>query len=241
MPKAPISSSVSQEQKRPIGLFSFLATIIFLLSLGLAGAAYGYRIYLNNEQVQMKSDLEKNVKAFELNTIQEYVRLDSRMSIAKLLLSKHISASNILNYLSTVTLKTIRFNDFKYSLNADGTIKVSMSGQAKTYNSVAFQSQVFGETKALKGPIFSNLDLDDKGNVVFDFTTTIDPSFISYSNTLDQRAGTQGVSNSTDQNASTTFMGGGVVDQTTASSSVNNAQAGVIVPDGSNLIPSKKK
>lgn len=230
IPKAPISSSGEHQAKSTIGLFSFLATLIFIISLALAGGAFGYRAYLQNDQDQKKSDLEKNVNAFELPTIQEYVRLDARMSTARALLNKHISASNILNYLSTVTLKTIRFNDYKYDLNSDGTIKISMTGQAKSYNSVAYQSQVFGETKALKGPIFSNLDLDNKGNVVFNFTTGIDPSFISYTNTLDQRI----------NNASPADNSSASSSISTSGASVQNTGVGTANSSGSNLIPLSK-
>ena len=60
-----------------------------------------------------------------------------------------------------------------------------MKGQALNYNSVAKQSDVFSEnptSKYIHNPIFADLDLDQKGNVVFSFTGEIDSDQVLYSN-----------------------------------------------------------
>jgi hypothetical protein len=49
---------------------------------------------------------------------------------------------------------------------------------------VALQSDLFAQNKNLIDPVFSNLTLDDKGNVDFDLEFSVDPSFINYKKVL---------------------------------------------------------
>ncbi|MES2059892.1 MAG: hypothetical protein V4438_02590 [Patescibacteria group bacterium] len=173
---APVDRSV----KKPLGLFAFLATIIFFISAVIAAGAFGWEKYLESSKASMQSDLDKNIKAFEPQTIDQYVRLDNRINSAKELLAKHVAVSYIFDFLADKTLQSVGFSDFKYSVATDGVASLAMNGVAKSYNAVAYQSTVFGAERALKGPIFSNLDLDNQGDVVFNFTTNIDHGFIAY-------------------------------------------------------------
>ena len=59
-----------------------------------------------------------------------------------------------------------------------------MSGIAIGYRSIALQSDLFAENKNLIDPIFSNLTLDNSGNVIFDLDFSVDPDFINYQKTL---------------------------------------------------------
>lgn len=179
IPKTTLEPSDSHT-KRPMGLVTFIATIIFFISVVIAAGTFGWGKYLENQKAQMKSDLEKNIKAFEPQTISEYVRLNNRIDFAKVILAKHVAVSYVFDFLADQTLQSVAFSDFKYDLSVDGTAVLSLNGTAKSYNAVAYQSEVFGKERALKDPLFSNLDLDTAGNVVFNFTTKIDPGFIAY-------------------------------------------------------------
>lgn len=173
--------------RKPLNFLVFISIVIFVISILAAAGSFGWLAILKSKKESLKSDLEKNVKAFEVQTIEEYIRLDTRIDTARLLLANHIAFSNLLDYLNESTIKTVRYIDFKYDVNAEGVATITMTGQAKNYNSVAYQSEVFGKNKNLKSPIFSNLDLNDKGDVTFSFTTQLDPALLSYSRTIDKR------------------------------------------------------
>lgn len=166
--------------KKPIGLFAFLATIVFFISTVVAGGAFGWHKFLENKKAEKKHNLEENIKKFEPDTIAAYVRLDNRINAAKELLARHVAVSYIFDFLQDQTLQSTGFTDFKYSVGPDGGANLSMNGIAKSYNAVAYQATVFGKERALRGPIFSNLDVDTVGNIVFNFTTGVDPGFIAY-------------------------------------------------------------
>jgi hypothetical protein len=59
-----------------------------------------------------------------------------------------------------------------------------MGGIASSFSSVALQSDIFGENKFIQEPIFSNLNLDSKGDVIFDFSAFVDPRLLSYSDSI---------------------------------------------------------
>lgn len=187
IPKVSLAPTEGDALKKSVNFFSFIATLIFIISALSAGGAYVYLGYLKKSQETVKTNLEKNIKAFEPQTIETYVRLSSRLNAAHTLLSKHISLSNVFDYLSDATLKTVRFNDFKYQLEGNGNISLTMNGEARNYNAVAYQSQVFGQKRDLKNLIFSDLDLDEKGNVVFKLSSDIEPTFAYYVTTINKR------------------------------------------------------
>jgi len=63
-------------------------------------------------------------------------------------------------------------------------VLIKMSGAAIGYRSVALQSDLFTKSKSFIDPIFSNLTLDNSGNVLFNLDFTVDPTFINYQNII---------------------------------------------------------
>ena len=168
--------------KRPIGIISLLATVIFFASLIAGGGLYLYR---NNlvQQVQDKSvSLERAKEAFEPSLILTLQTLDKRINASREILSEHIIISPIFKALQETTLKTVRFTKFDYSINQEKIVNVNMSGEARSYRTLALQSDVFGESKLIKNPIFSNLSLSTTGDIVFDLSFDVDRSLIMYEN-----------------------------------------------------------
>ena len=101
------------------------------------------------------------------------------------ILGKHIAISPVFEALSALTLKTVRYTKFSYELGVEKNAKVviKLGGIAVGYRSVALQADLFSvkdEGKNFIDPVFSNLTLDDKGNVLFDLEFTVDPSFVNY-------------------------------------------------------------
>ncbi len=171
---------VANTTHRSMGFFNFVAIIIFVISIVVALGAFGWHRYLEGSKTSLKDSLERNIKSFEPQTIDEYYRLNNRIDAAKILLSKHVAVSYIFDFLSEQTIQSVKFNDFKYDVDSLGSATLILNGEAKSYNAVAYQSEVFGRERALKEPLFSNLDLDTVGNVVFNFSTKVDPGFIVY-------------------------------------------------------------
>ena len=163
---------------------TFISMIIFLLSCVLAGGVFLWGQYLSGQVVSLNQSLKVNKDAFEPGTIEQYSRLNSRFDNARKLLQSHVSASAFFDLLDKDTLKTVQFSDLKYTQDGSGLISIKMSGKAKSYNSVAYQAKIFSGETALKNAVFSNLDLDSVGNVIFELDTQVDPSLVTYQNNI---------------------------------------------------------
>jgi hypothetical protein len=197
IPKKPIVASEGIARKS-IDFFAIIATILFLGSLVLSGAVYAWKYTLEKQVVSREADLAKAKGQFDQEFIGYVNRLNTRIETSKDLLNNHVGASTIFGFLAAHTLKTISYSDFSYTYENDGTVKVVMRGLAKSYSSIALQSEEFGkQNQYIKSPIFSDLNPDTTGSVVFTLTAFLDKNLISYQKNLGQ------ITNFSDTEAST--------------------------------------
>lgn len=184
IPKKPLENKV-ESSGRQTSIFLVASVFIFIVSLVATGSVYFYKSLLNKRIENMSVSLEKAKAAFEPALILELKRLNSRIDASSSITAKHMAASQVFELLEGLTLQSIRYKKFGYSTTNE-KITVSVSGEAKNYSSVALQSSILGKSPYIKDPIFSNLSLDNKGNVNFDLTAYVDPSLVSYSTALER-------------------------------------------------------
>ena len=176
-------------QTHSIGIFTIIALLI-LFTVGLAtGGLYLYKASLKKNIADMENTLKIAKNRFEPAKIAELQLLDKRLKAATEVLSRHIVITPVFEALSAMTMKTVRYTNFSYNLADDKKSKVTikMKGLAVGYRSVALQSDLFAtkeEGKNFIDPVFSNLTLDEKGNVIFDLEFSVDPSFVDYKQML---------------------------------------------------------
>jgi hypothetical protein len=179
IPKKPMIEQQTSSASRPVGFILMIAIFIFTATALASGGAYFYKDLLKKDITQMESDLSKAKNRFEPTMISKLKLLDRRLQASNKVLTKHIAISPIFNALQELTMKTVRYTKFTYDLGVN-KVNVKMSGQAVGYRSIALQADLFTKNKNLIDPSFSNLSLDDKGNVLFDLTFSVDPSFVDY-------------------------------------------------------------
>ena len=196
IPKKPIVANTGRSSA-PINLFSLLSTIIFIAALALSGGVFFYKNLVTKEIAQNKATLERAKGAFDPELIQKIIRLDNRIETSKQLLSSHLAVTPIFDFISSITLKTVRFKDFNFAYLAPDKIQVSMRGQAQSYSSVALQSDVLSSQKLLKNTIVSDMALEAAGTVGFNVSTIIDPSLLSYQTTVSRGQSIQSAPSST--------------------------------------------
>ena len=178
------------------GLIVLIALLFFIASLVAAGAAFAYQQYLQSAITSKAKSLTLAEGAYDPGSIQDLVRLDDRLTQAKILLDKHVAATGIFAFLSTQTLANVSFGSFDYSLGDNGSAKISMAGSADSFSTVALQSDQFDGNKLLKDVAFSGITADAQGHVSFTVSATVDPSVISYAATLGQSAAVPSIQSS---------------------------------------------
>jgi hypothetical protein len=166
--------------KSSIGIVFLITLIIFISVIALAIGVFLYQQFLLQSIEKKSASLDRARAAFEPALIEEIGRLDVRMKSAREILDDHKALSAFFDLLETNTLVSLQFKNLSYIVDETGRISVSMNGSAASFSSVALQSDIFGENKYIQEPIFSNLNLDNKGNVIFDFSAFIDPRLLSY-------------------------------------------------------------
>ncbi len=182
IPKGPAASASplsAQYSKPKHTLFGFVAGLAFIVSVVLSIGVFGFEKYLGSSISTMGEELEAAKATLQPEVIKELVNADKRIIGTKTLISRHTALSPFFDYLESGTLKSVRFTDFSFLNTAKG-IELTMKGQARSYTDVALQSDAFNTSKIFTKPVFSDLDLDAKGNVTFIFHANIESSAISY-------------------------------------------------------------
>mgnify|MGYP001601291959 CR=1 FL=1 len=183
IPKKPLAEERVQVKTRSFGLLSLISTIIFFATLVTAGGIYVYKSSLASQVTELSASLDRARSAFEPSLVETLQTLDKRFTASKEVLANHSTLSPVFTSLEDLTLKSVRFTKFTYEIPADtGVLTVKMTGSARSYTSIALQSDMLGRNKYFKDVVFSNLQLDAAGNVGFDLEFSIDPAFLNYKN-----------------------------------------------------------
>jgi len=183
IPKGPVVSNAPGPQKiyrrKEHNFFSFVATVIFILSIVAAAGVFGYRYYLTYRISKMGVELEQAQNTLKPDLIKELIRLDTRLNSTASILGRHQILSPVFNFLELSTPSTVRFTSFTYVVTAQG-IELSMLGEARGYTALAFQAGIFDDNEYFKDTVFSDFELTDEGDVAFSLRTIIDPQMVSY-------------------------------------------------------------
>jgi hypothetical protein len=185
IPKKPMVAERAVS-RRSVGIFAVISIFILFTVLLVSLALFFYKGVLTKNIADMLNQLNVAKNRFEPSKITELQVLDKRLQASTEILGKHIAVTPIFQALADITMKTVRFTNFSYDLGTDKDAKVTikMNGLAVGYRSVALQSDLFAQNKNFINPVFSNLTLDDKGNVIFDLEFSVDPSFVNYKQML---------------------------------------------------------
>ncbi len=187
IPKRPLADERPLPRQSSVSVFSLLATILFIASVAGAGMVYFYEKNLTTSVASKKGDLVKAKDAFEDTFLQELQSVDKRITAAQDVLQNHIVVSPLFTALQQLTLRSVQFTKFVYAIDGAGpaaNVQVRMSGKAQGYTALALQSDELTKNKYIRDPIFSNLTLDDQGNVLFDLSFSVDPKFVLYGEAL---------------------------------------------------------
>jgi hypothetical protein len=185
IPKKPIVNERATSG-RPVGIFLIASLFILFTILLVTGGLYFYKGVITKSLADMENTLTLAKNRFEPSKITELQVLDKRLKASSEILSNHITITPIFTALEALTMESVRYTKFSYDLGTDANanIDIKMSGMATGYRSVALQSDLFAQNKNIIDPVFSNLTLDNSGNVLFDLEFSVNPAFVNYKQTL---------------------------------------------------------
>lgn len=182
IPKGPTASTSvmpGAKRKPSRSLLGFVATLIFTLSVLAALGAFGYKWYLGYSIEKMKLEFESGKAALDPETVGEITRLNNRILATESLLNRHTVLSPLFRYLEASTIRNVRFTDFRYESTNEG-IKIVLKGEARGYTALALQAEEFKKVDNFQSLSFSDLRLDENGNVTFSLESVVNPVLLSY-------------------------------------------------------------
>jgi len=162
-----------------------IAIIMLATSLAIAAGVFLYLKMLNTKLESDKKSLFAAYNHFDKNTIVKLETLSKSLIAGNDILSKHTAVSEVFKALEKLTLKSVRFTEFKFEDSRKDTVKLRLKGSALTMNAVAAQSKAFTANQdKFQNTIFSDLGFEKDGTISFQVTTDINPDFINFTNIL---------------------------------------------------------
>jgi len=181
IPKSPIVSTKGSEVKmvHTTNIFSIIATFVFLAVLIVSAGLFAYKNILKKQISEAKTSLVDVRAVFEPEKIQELVDINTRISVTKNLLEKHIILSEFLLFLQKTIVQKVRFDKLSYTNNGKD-MTISIDTEAESYNAIAQQVDILSKNQFINEPFFSNFDLGENGTIRMKFFAKIVPDLISY-------------------------------------------------------------
>lgn len=162
------------------GVVNAAAGVILIAAILAAIGMFFFEQFTKSSIENKRTSLDRARSAFQPETIRELSRLDARLMVGTSLLVSHTAPSLLFDFIERETLSSVRFLDFSYGEAGPGRVMLSMSGVAKSFNAVALQSDAFGKSPMFSEVIFENLNIDETGNVVFNFSAVVNTEEITY-------------------------------------------------------------
>ncbi len=172
---------------RSTNYFSVFAWIVLIATVLAAGGLFAYQKILTGQINKANAEIVSARDSFQPDTIKELVDVAGQIMSVQGLLNSHVAVSRLLETLQSLILKNAQFNNFQFSIPA-GVPSISMDVEAKSYNALAEQYNIFSQNTVIQDPSFLNYTLLDNGDVSTKFTGTIDPILISYKDSIESSA-----------------------------------------------------
>jgi hypothetical protein len=175
-------------------LFLVLAIVLLVVCLLFYGGAALYKFLLGRQINQpceeisaenqvvrcgLLASVEREEKNLNRDTILLLQRVDKKFRLAAALSQNHIDILPVFRLLEELTLPTIAYTKFNFA-----GPQLKLAGRATKYEDLAVQSDVFAKEPSIKEFVFSELNLNERGEVVFELQLSIDPAVFSYVNRL---------------------------------------------------------
>ncbi len=201
IPKKPLVTDPTKPvvvHRAGISIMMIISIILFITSVGGAVFSVVWIGVLNQAQETYKQQLAESEKRFNISLIEDLKKFSTKIEISKELFQKHLSVSEIFPIINELTIETVKFDSFEFSEPEKGSenIEITMHGVAKNYNSIAFQSDVFGSSdkfgknKVIKNPVVADLSEEENGEINFTFSGILSSKEVLYEKTVDASVNT---------------------------------------------------
>ncbi|HUQ29933.1 MAG TPA: hypothetical protein VM103_00200 [Candidatus Paceibacterota bacterium] len=162
------------------GAFGFFTYFVFAIIVLSAFAVFGYDRLLAAQQKSKDEQLAAAEAQLDLATVNGIVRLRDRLASGQTLLNKHVALSNFFHALEKALPQNMRLSQMHISMDSNGKVMLTATGNAKSFNTLAQASDAFAADMRIKDVIFSDITVTASNSVSFALTATLDPELIAF-------------------------------------------------------------
>lgn len=175
-----IPGGSDSKKKDMLGVILFVITLIIFLATAIYA---GYSVWFEKQLIDQIATLEDELLVIKQNIVDgdlaSIERMNNRLIQSSGLLNRHVAPVLLFDMLEKETLPTMSFS--KFDFETDGAnVKITGNGQAANFESIVYQSDVFGKNKSLRDVLFTNLQRNQEGNVSFTFSAFVDQKSVLY-------------------------------------------------------------
>lgn len=200
IPKRPVVSGevTSPSRSHVVGLLTLLTVVVVLATVISGVGVYLYQKSLVVQKQKFETSLTEARDGIGSDFLSDMKRLNARITGVKTLLQSHVVVSPLFAALESTTLRSVQYRTFSYEFRTDNATKqqmveVKLTGAARSYSTIALQSDAFAQSSLIKNPVFSGLTIEDKtGNVLFQLTFDVTPEDLSFQSFIDAKMKTTG-------------------------------------------------
>ncbi len=165
-------------KSRGLGFLTIISVLLLIVSFAALAGVWLYMGVLRGDMDKLSADFDKTKKEFDIASIQDLSGVSVSIDVSKKILQSHIAVSRVMDLLEQNTLPDVRFVNFNYE--GGETNLVTLSGDAKSYTTLAEQALVLEGVKNVDSLSLSNLSLRSGGRIGFDLAIVINPVLVNY-------------------------------------------------------------
>lgn len=182
IPKKPILETGPVKYAGEVNVLLIVSVFVFAVALLAAAGLFILNSSAKKSTQAIAIQIQEIQQSLSPAEVQDLEDLSTRLSITKQLVDYHVAASEAFSLLEQNLNKNVRLKSLEYIYSDEGIVRMTSEAEAATFNSVAYQSDIFRANPAFIRPIFSDLELTDQNRVNFRFDTEISPDQLKYIN-----------------------------------------------------------
>lgn len=173
-------ANIPSYQASSVTVYSIVASIMFVVALGLATVAFISKKTMIDDIVNMNKTLVETRNSFQTEMILDLKNKSYRLTEANSLLKNHLAFSNFFHFVEDTVYEGVTWNDLTYEYNKSGQVRIKLSGLARSFNSLALQYDIFENNPGLSDVALTKIAPDKSGGVSFVAEAVVSRDMILY-------------------------------------------------------------
>jgi len=166
--------------KKPGTIFYWIGIGLFFTAVIASVGFFVYERVLLSQIAQKKFLIQKEIENFDPELTESLSDIKDRIDSGEEIVSKHLATSLFFSLLESLTVKGVQFTEFDFGIPVGERASFTAKGEAPSYAVLAFQSDVLEDSEYMLNPEFSEINLNEKGRVIFSLTAEMDSRAILY-------------------------------------------------------------